>query len=115
MGILCVLGLHRWAGKPTARAGTTVYRCATCGARLVLHDHRTRWRKRGWVAGALLLSGAIWFVSYNLVFHGRTRVLHTASAAARKAKVAASRGRAAIHRAQGDSGAYVDGDDDAPR
>jgi len=115
MGILCVLGLHRWAGKPTARAGTTVYRCATCGARLVLHDHRTRRRKRGWVAGALLLSGAIWFVSYNLVFHGRTRVLHTASAAARKAEVAASRGRAAIHRAQGDSGAYVDGDDDAPR
>ena len=111
MGILCVLGVHRWTGKPTARAGTTVYRCATCGSRLGMHDNRTRRRKRSWVAAALLVSGAIWFVSYNLVVHGRTRVLHTASAAARKAEVAASRGRAAIHRAQGDSGAYVDGDD----
>ena len=94
------------ATKPLLR-----YRCAACGTRLVLHGHRTRWRKRGWLAGALLVSAALWFVSYNLVFHGRTRVLHTASAAARKAEIAASRGRAAIHRAQGDSGAYVDGND----
>ncbi len=112
MGILCVLGLHRWAGRPTARAGTTVYRCASCGARQVLHGHRTRRRKRSWAAIALVLSGAIWFVGYNLIFHGRTRVLHTASAAARKAEVVAGRGRAAIHRAQGDSGAYIDGDGD---
>ncbi len=59
MGILCVLGVHRWTGKPTARAGTTVYRCATCGSRLVMHGNRTRRRKRSWVAAALLVSGAI--------------------------------------------------------
>ncbi|MEG8039140.1 hypothetical protein QP166_07195 [Sphingomonas sp. LR60] len=111
MGILCVLGLHRWAGKSTARVGTTVYRCAACGRRLVLHDHRLRQRKRSWLAAALLISGGMWFVSYNLAFHGRTRVLHTASAAARKAERAASRGTAAIHRAEGDRGAYVDGKD----
>ncbi|MEH3104677.1 MAG: hypothetical protein PGN12_12300 [Sphingomonas phyllosphaerae] len=112
MGFLCNLGLHRWAGKSTARPGTTVYRCAACGRRLVLHNHRSRQRKRNWVATALLVSGAIWFVSYNLAMHGHTRVLHTASKAARKAEAVASRGRAAIHRAQGDRGSYVDGNDD---
>lgn len=109
MSIFCTLGLHRWSSRRTARAGTTVHRCGRCGKLLVLHDGRTRRRKRGYAAAAIALSAAIWFVSYNLVVHGRTKVLHTASRAANKAEVAASRGRAALHRVEGDSGAYVQG------
>jgi hypothetical protein len=111
MRILCTFGFHRWSSRATARPGTTVHRCARCGTRLIIHNGRDRRRKRFYLAAAFLVSAAIWFVSYNLVFHGRTKVLHTASKAARKAEVAASRGRTAIHRIEGDSGAYVDGND----
>ncbi len=111
MRILCILGLHRWSSRQTARAGTTVHRCARCETRLIIHNGRNRRRKRVYLAAALLVSAALWFVSYNLVFHGRTKVLHTASKAANKAGAVASRGRTAIHRIEGDSGAYVGGND----
>jgi uncharacterized paraquat-inducible protein A len=111
MRILCTLGLHCWSRRETARPGTTVHRCARCDARLIIHNGRERRRKRVYLAAAFLVSAAIWFVSYNLVFHGRTKVLHTASKAANKAGVVASRGRTVIHRIEGDSGAYVEGND----
>lgn len=112
MSMRCALGLHHWSSRATARAGTTVHRCERCGLTRLTHGGRGRSRKRWWLAGALAVSAGLWFVSYNLVVHRRTRVLHTMSRAARKAEVAASRGRAAIHRIEGDRGTYVDGNDD---
>lgn len=67
---------------------------------------------RVWAIAALAVSAGIWFVSYNLIVHRRTRVLHTMSRAVHKADRAAARGRAALHRIEGDRGAYVDGNDD---
>ncbi|MGK6321726.1 hypothetical protein ACMGDM_01430 [Sphingomonas sp. DT-51] len=111
MTFLCALGLHRWRSSATARPGTTVHRCARCDAHLLTHGGRGRRRKRGMVGAALLLSAALWFVGYNLVVHGRTRVIHTARASAQKVQVAAGRGRKIVHRIEGDSGAYVEGND----
>lgn len=111
MTILCVLGLHRWTSHATARPGTTVHRCDRCGRRTHTHHGRDRLRKRALLVPALIVSAALWFVGYNLIFHGRTRVIHTMSRTANKVEVAASRGRAMIHRAQGDRGQYVQPED----
>lgn len=111
MKLLCAIGLHRWSGKATARPGTTVYRCQACQRSVLVHNGRRRRRKRVYLVAAMLVSASMWFVSYNLLVHGRTRVLHTAARATRKAEAAAARGRAAIHRVEGDRGAYLDGNE----
>jgi hypothetical protein len=111
MSILCSLGLHRWQSHPTLRSGTTVHRCAWCGSRTLTHGGRQRRRKRVFFGAALLVSAGLWFVSYNLVVHGRTRVIHTASTSARKVASAAAHGRNVVHRLEGDKGSYVEGND----
>ncbi|MDR6788233.1 hypothetical protein J2Y58_001591 [Sphingomonas sp. BE138] len=109
----CLFGVHHWSSRATARAGTTVHRCARCGRTVVTHGGGGRQLQlRVWAMAALVLTAGVWFVTYNLIVHRRTRVLHTVSRTVNKADRAAARGRAALHRIEGDRGAYVEGNDD---
>ena len=109
----CLFGVHRWSSRATARPGSTVHRCARCGRTVVTHGGGGRQSQlRVWAMAALVVSAGLWFVTYNLIVHRRTRVLHTVSHTVNTADRVATRGRAALHRIEGDRGAYVDGKDD---
>lgn len=109
MSIRCAFGFHAWRGRATARPGTTVYRCGACDRRLVLHGGKSRTRKRVFLVAAFAVSAAIWFVGYNLVANGRTGVLSTSKRVVNKVDRTAGAVRATIHRVEGDSGTYVEG------
>lgn len=110
MSMFCVLGWHSWQARGTARPGTTVYRCRHCDKRLVMHGGRSRQLRRYYLIWGAMVCMVAWFAIINLGLHGRTKVLYTANKAVgkmEKARIEASR---TIHRVQGDSGAYLNGD-----
>lgn len=108
MRFLCKFGVHDWRRRETARPGTSVYRCRRCDRRLVYHSDRRRKPKRYFAVAILATSIALWFVIINLGLTGHTKVVKTTKAVVVRVDRAGSRARAAIHRAQGDEGPYVD-------
>lgn len=115
MDIRCRISWHDWRRRETARPGTTVYRCQRCDQRIILHNGRQRRRKRRYLIAAVALCALFWFATINLGLYGHTRLLLTANRTVAKVDATGRRVRAAIHRAQGDKGAYVEGDTPPPR
>ena len=104
MNRFCMLGIHDWVTKVTARPGVTVFRCYRCNMMVRTTKGRRRRQKRLYLLGALLLSLLLWYVTVALGLTGHTKVLWGSEHVAHTVKHAAKKVDHKIRKIVGDPG-----------